>query len=109
MTSPASPFNPAIPFSDLIRDLVGLVLPERCVVCAVGGEPLCRRCGTALNAKARLVRPVPVPPGLPPTWTIASYEGAVRTAIVAHKERARTPSPSRWARHWPAPSSRPCR
>lgn len=107
MTFPANPFNPASPFSDLardlardlvrglardlVRDLVGLVLPERCVVCAVGGEPLCRRCGAALSATPRLVRPVPVPPGLPATWTIASYEGAVRTAIVAHKERARTP------------------
>ncbi|PZF98936.1 ComF family protein, partial [Nonomuraea aridisoli] len=31
--------------------------------------------------------PVPVPAGLPDCWSAAPYEGVVRTAIVAYKER----------------------
>ncbi|WP_225992875.1 ComF family protein [Actinomadura rudentiformis] len=33
---------------------------------------------------------MPVPPGLPPPWTVSAYEGPVQALIVAHKERGRT-------------------
>ena len=33
--------------------------------------------------------PSPLAPGLPPTWTVTTYDGAVREALLAHKEHGR--------------------
>ncbi|HEY6737982.1 MAG TPA: phosphoribosyltransferase family protein, partial [Actinopolymorphaceae bacterium] len=47
-------------------------------------------CRPALGGPAFATAPEPAPPGLPPVWAVATYGGAVRRAIVAHKERGRT-------------------
>ena len=67
-----------------------LVLPAFCAGrggpgCA-GLGPLCAACGAPLEAPARLTRPRPCPPGLPPTWAVAGYAGPVRAALAAYKE-----------------------
>jgi predicted amidophosphoribosyltransferase len=65
------------------------VLPWTCVGCGNEGAPLCPVCGAPLTASARRTVPDPPPPGLPPTWAVASYAGPVRAAVVAHKEEGR--------------------
>ena len=72
----------------LVDTVVDLAVPAACVGCGRPGADLCDRCGTALRAPPRLVRPTPCPPGLPPVATVADYADAVREALVAHKERA---------------------
>ena len=72
----------------LVETVVDLAVPAACVGCGGPGADLCGRCGTALRAPPRLVRPTPCPPGLPPVATVADYADAVREALVAHKERA---------------------
>lgn len=66
-----------------------LVLAEPCLGCAGPDGPLCPGCATPLHGPARPTRPLPCPPGLPPTWAVAAYRGPVRAAIIAHKERDR--------------------
>lgn len=49
---------------------------------------LCPECRAALHATAPCrVRPVPEPTGLPVVHAAAPYEGAVRSMLLAHKER----------------------
>jgi predicted amidophosphoribosyltransferase len=73
--------------------LVDLVLPGECAGCASdSGERaslLCPACRLELTGPARPARPTPVPPGLPPPWAVADYDGAARGAILAHKEDGR--------------------
>lgn len=77
--------------------LLDLVVPAGCGGC---GEPpgtgrpatggLCAACDRALAAAApRRVRPAPEPPGLPRCLALAGYAGALRTALLAYKERGR--------------------
>jgi predicted amidophosphoribosyltransferase len=72
-----------------LGDLLDLLLPERCSGC--GGVPglLCDRCRALLEGPGRPAVPSPRPAGLPESWAVASYEGAVRAVIVAHKESGR--------------------
>lgn len=69
-------------------DLIDFLLPETCAGC--GGEPglLCGSCAAPLYGPARPARPAP--PGLPPPWTVAAYEGAVQKIFSAYKEHGRT-------------------
>ncbi|MVZ98946.1 ComF family protein [Actinomadura sp. LD22] len=69
-------------------DLIDFLLPETCAGC--GGEPglLCGVCAAPLYGPARPARPAP--PGLPPPWTVAAYEGAVQKIFSAYKEHGRT-------------------
>ncbi|GAA0215899.1 hypothetical protein GCM10009527_009820 [Actinomadura nitritigenes] len=69
-------------------DLIDFLLPEICAGC--GGEPglLCGSCAAPLYGPARPARPAP--PGLPPPWTVAAYEGAVQKIFSAYKEHGRT-------------------
>lgn len=75
--------------------LVDLVLPGACAGCGrtaaagTGATLLCAVCRVELAGRARLVWPTPLPPGLPPPWAVAEYDGAVRAAILAHKEDGR--------------------
>ncbi len=64
----------------MLADLVELVLPRACAGCGVAGTLLCRRCARA--------RPVAVA-ARPPTRAAGRYEGGLRTAILAYKERGR--------------------
>ncbi|HLZ38416.1 MAG TPA: phosphoribosyltransferase family protein [Mycobacteriales bacterium] len=71
-----------------LATLVDLLLPTRCAGCAAPG-PLCPSCAGALGGPAFLAWPTPSPPGLPPPFAAAPYRGAIRAALLAHKERGR--------------------
>jgi predicted amidophosphoribosyltransferase len=73
-----------------LLDLLDLLLPERCAGCGGWSRLLCDGCRGLLDGRARPAVPSPCPAGLPATWAVARYEGAVRAAIVAHKESGRT-------------------
>jgi predicted amidophosphoribosyltransferase len=66
----------------MLAELVDLVLPRRCVGCGSTGPPLCPAC---LGQRAPFVVALP---GLP-VWAATAYDGAVRAARVAYKERGR--------------------
>ncbi|MGW9022798.1 ComF family protein [Streptomyces sp. NPDC055722] len=70
------------------QDLTDLVLPAECGGCGRPRTVLCPECRAALHGGApRRVRPAPEPVGLPVVHAAAAYEGAVRAALLAHKER----------------------
>ncbi|MFJ3924991.1 ComF family protein [Streptomyces sp. NPDC090022] len=74
------------------QELAGLVLPGDCAGCGAARVLLCHGCRAALSgAGARRVRPSPAPAGLPVVHAAASYEGAVRAVLLAHKERGAMP------------------
>lgn len=70
-----------------LRALLDLVLPQACAGCGAEGVVWCTGCAVLLAGPARRAEPDPPPPGLPPTWAVTAYDGAVRAAVVAHKER----------------------
>ncbi|MEW2034423.1 ComF family protein [Streptomyces roseifaciens] len=76
------------------QEIAGLVLPGECVGCGRPRSVLCEACRAALGGgavpgagAAWRVRPDPVPAGLPPVHAAGLYEGPVRAALLAHKER----------------------
>ncbi|WP_433474429.1 ComF family protein [Spirillospora sp. CA-142024] len=73
---------------NVLADLIELLLPERCAGCAQVPVLLCETCARPLRAAARPAGTAPA--GLPPPWTVASYEGPLRTVLAAYKERGRT-------------------
>jgi ComF family protein len=89
----------------LPRDLLDLLVPERCAVCALGEIPLCGACREAL---LRIRPPVCARCGAPTAWPVRRcaecagrripfasaraalvYEGAARTLVAGWKERGR--------------------
>jgi predicted amidophosphoribosyltransferase len=71
------------------------VLPVECAGCRAAHVPLrrgaCARCAAELEAlHPRAVRPDPAPPGLPGCVALGSYEGTLRNAVLAYKERGRS-------------------
>ncbi len=68
--------------------LADLVLPRTCAGCGLPGSALCRRCA-ALLARPHLATPRRFPEGFPPTVAAGAYDGAVRPAVLAFKERGR--------------------
>jgi predicted amidophosphoribosyltransferase len=64
-----------------------LALPQECVGCQSAGAQLCAGCAAPLLAPPRLSWPSPPPPGLPPPYATADYDGSTRSAIIAYKER----------------------
>ncbi|MBI1757681.1 MAG: ComF family protein [Actinobacteria bacterium] len=77
------------PANRMFRAAAGLVLPSSCAVCRRPGPPLCPVCADPLHGPARPHLPRPCPPGLPPLWATASYQGPARAALIAYKERGR--------------------
>lgn len=74
----------------LLDALLDLVLPRACTGCDLEGPALCPGCAATLRAPALgLVRPTPVPPGLPPVAAFLPYEGLAQRLLLAHKERGR--------------------
>lgn len=69
---------------DAARDLF---LGVRCLACRRAGRMLCDGCRATLPPHARLVTPVPMPPGLVGVHAAAEYQGLVRDLVVGHKER----------------------
>jgi predicted amidophosphoribosyltransferase len=69
-----------------LRALLDLVLPVACAGCGAAGSTWCPTCARDLSGPARPTSPQPRPAGLPTTWAVAAYTGAVRAAVVAHKE-----------------------
>jgi predicted amidophosphoribosyltransferase len=73
--------------------LLDLALPQECAGCEEGGTRWCAACArvlaeTAANPLGRCV-PQPCPAGFPRTAAAAAYDGVVRSAVLAHKERGR--------------------
>lgn len=70
-----------------------LVLGAACAGCGAPGRPWCRACRTDLagcrDRPPRPARVLPAPAGLPATWAAGAYDGALRTAVLAYKERGR--------------------
>ncbi|WP_405789136.1 phosphoribosyltransferase family protein [Streptomyces sp. NBC_00029] len=74
------------------QELAGLVLPVDCAGCGAVRVLVCADCRDGLSgAGAGPVRPSPCPVGLPGVWARASYDGAVRGLLLAHKERGALP------------------
>jgi predicted amidophosphoribosyltransferase len=78
----------------LLTALLDLVVPQSCAGCAVAGHRLCGPCAMTLAAVAAhpigRTAPSPVPPGFPTAAAAAArYDGVVRGALVAHKEKGR--------------------
>lgn len=65
-----------------------LLLGTACVGCGRPGPVLCPPCGLALRQPPYVAWPIPRPVGLPRPFAVTPYDGAVRAAIVAHKEQA---------------------
>jgi predicted amidophosphoribosyltransferase len=70
-----------------------LVLPSSCAAChAVAAGPLCGSCSEDVRAASRDVPPpgpvVPAP-AVPPCWSGARFEGALRLAVTAYKDEGR--------------------
>ncbi|MGY2129172.1 ComF family protein [Blastococcus sp. SYSU DS0617] len=68
--------------------LADLVLPRTCAGCGLPGHLLCRGCA-ALLARPHLAAPRRFPEGFPPTVAAGAYDGPVRPAVLAFKERGR--------------------
>lgn len=73
----------------MLTALFDLMLPRRCAGCATARATLCPRCRERFAGDPRPHRPRPPPPGLPRSWAVTTYDGPVRAAIVAYKERGR--------------------
>lgn len=76
------------------RVLGELVLPGSCPGCdgpaGSGAAGLCPGCATALAALwPRSAAPTPAPVGLPPCVALGAYEGPLRGAVLAYKDRGR--------------------
>jgi len=70
----------------VLRSLLDLVLPASCAGCGAAETSWCAGCDRSLHGPARRTAPDPCPPDLPPTWAVTTYAGAVRAAVVEHKE-----------------------
>ena len=69
----------------MLAELLGLVAPPRCAVCARECGPrehLCERCESGLRGLAPCSTPIP---GLDAAWSAAPYEGVARDLVVALK------------------------
>lgn len=73
----------------VLGSVLDLVLPGVCAGCGAPGRPLCSACRSPLARTPSPAWPRPRPPGLPTPWAVTAYDGAVRRAIVAFKERGR--------------------
>lgn len=70
--------------TDLLADACDLVLPRRCLGCAVAGASLCSGCRPAPAQRRALV----LSGGLP-VVAAGDYAGVLREAVLAYKERGR--------------------
>ncbi len=66
----------------VLAALLDLVLPRSCVGCGYPGVALCAACGPGEPVRRLL-------PGGPPVLAAGEYDGALRRALLAYKERGR--------------------
>ncbi|GAA4307707.1 hypothetical protein GCM10023178_16100 [Actinomadura luteofluorescens] len=71
----------------VLAELIDLLLPQCCAGCGHRPGLLCDACARPLRADARPAGQAPA--GLPPPWTVAAYEGPLRTILASYKERGR--------------------
>ncbi|TMR98280.1 ComF family protein [Nonomuraea basaltis] len=71
----------------MLSAVLDLVLPQTCAGCRAKGARYCGRCLAELTAHPGRRLPRPRLPGTPDCWSASTYDGAVRKAIVAYKER----------------------
>lgn len=71
----------------LADGFVDLVLGSACVACLRPGRALCPDCRDALPSGAAVRWPTPTPPGLVPPYATGAYDDALRSMVLAHKER----------------------
>ncbi|NDU72471.1 ComF family protein [Actinomadura sp. DSM 109109] len=71
----------------VLADLIDLILPQQCAGCGHHPGLLCGACARPLQAAARPAGQAPA--GMPPPWTVAAYEGPLRTIMASYKERGR--------------------
>lgn len=69
----------------LLTELLDLVLPAGCAGCGAPGPQWCARCAAGLGAP----RTVAGLAGVPPTVAVGTYQGPLRRALLAYKERGR--------------------
>jgi ComF family protein len=72
-----------------LDELLDLLCPARCAGCRRPGHDVCTACGSLLAGPAAPHSPTPRPPGLPSLTAAAPYDGAVRSVVIAYKERGR--------------------
>src|SRR4051812_45192356 len=78
----------------VLAALLDLLLPQPCAGCGSDVDGAwCGRCAASLALAARSplgrCRPDPTPAGFPAAAAAAAYDGSVRGALLAHKERGR--------------------
>ncbi|MGB9378624.1 MAG: ComF family protein [Mycobacteriales bacterium] len=73
----------------MLSELLDLVLPVRCAGCDEPGGALCPGCVAPLLGAGVPVAPRPAPLGFPACTSVAHYDGSVRAALIAYKERGR--------------------
>ncbi|WP_253767698.1 ComF family protein [Nonomuraea roseoviolacea] len=73
----------------VLTAVLDVLLPRPCVGCGAAGAALCDACLAPLVAPEPRT-PSPRPAGLPACWSAAWYEGPLRRAVIAYKERAQT-------------------
>ena len=71
----------------VLRDILDLVHPRECAGCSSPDHDLCPVCAASLCGVPFAHRPTPCPPGCPPVYTAAAYDGVARQVILAWKER----------------------
>lgn len=73
----------------MLPELLGLLVPPRCALCARGCSPRAQICEGCESRLSRL-RPRPAAiPGVDHAWSAAPYEGAARELVAALKFAAR--------------------
>jgi predicted amidophosphoribosyltransferase len=72
----------------MVPALIDLLLPTGCAACHASAHGLCAGCLRAFGDPFAHA-PTPPPTGIPPLWVAGRYEGPVRAAILAYKERGR--------------------
>ncbi len=73
----------------VLATLLDLVLPTCCAGCGCPGGMLCPTCARCLAGPARPVTPWPTPAGFPDCRAVTAYDGPMRLALSAYKERGR--------------------
>lgn len=73
--------------AEVLAGVADLVLPTDCAGCGSPGASLCGSCRPPYLAVRH--QPTPAPARYPPTWVWTSYDGPVRSALLAYKEHGR--------------------